>query len=69
VEFKRKKYKKMTYYIGLNGQPPTIPTKLTPEKEFIFVEFIKQKKGVKKLDIVGIEQGKEVEHIIIKKSK
>jgi len=59
----------MTYYIGLNGQVPTIVTKLTEEKEFVFVEFLKQKKGVKKLDVVGIENGKEVEHIIIKKSK
>ena len=59
----------MTYYIGLNGQVPTIVTKLTEEKEFIFVEFLKQKKGVKRIDIVGIENGKEVEHIIIKKSK
>lgn len=59
----------MTYYIGLNGQVPTIVTKLTEEKEFIFVAFLKQKKGVKRIDIVGIENGKEVEHIIIKKSK
>lgn len=59
----------MTYYIGLNGQVPTIVTKLTEEKEFIFVAFLKQKKGVKRIDIVGIENGKEVEHIIIKKGK
>ena len=44
----------MTYYIGLNGQVPTIVTKLTEQKEFVFVELLKQKKGVKRLDIVGI---------------
>ena len=59
----------MKYYIGINGQSPTILTKLTKESEFVFVEFIKQKKGVKKIDIIGIENGKEVEHIIIKKSR
>ena len=59
----------MTYYIGLNGQVPTIVTKLTEQKEFVFVELLKQKKGMKRIDVVGIEQGKEVEHIIIKKAK
>lgn len=59
----------MKYYIGINGQSPTILTKLTQEKEFVFVEFFKQKQGVKRMDIVGIEQGKEVEHIIIKKKQ
>lgn len=58
----------MKYYIGINGQDPIILTKLTQEKEFVFVEFIKQKQGMKRIDVVGIEQGKEVEHIIIKKA-
>ena len=59
----------MNYYIGINGQAPTILTKLTQEREFVFVEFIKQKNGVKRIDIIGIENWKEIEHIIIKKSK
>ena len=59
----------MNYYIGINGQDPIILTKLTQEREFVFVEFIKQKKGVKRIDIIGIENWKEIEHIIIKKSK
>jgi len=59
----------MKYYIGLNGQNPTILTKLPQEKEFVFVEFFKQKKGVKRIDIIGTEHGKEVEHITIKKVK
>jgi len=59
----------MNYFIGINGQAPTILTKLTQEREFVFVEFFKQKKGVKRIDIIGIENWKEIEHIIIKKSK
>ena len=59
----------MNYYIGINGQTPTIITKLTSEREFVFVEFFKQKKGVKMIDIIGIENWKEIEHIIIKKAK
>jgi len=59
----------MKYYIGINGQYPIILTKLTQEREFVFVEFIKQKQGMKRIDVVGIENGKKVEHIIIKKAK
>ncbi len=59
----------MNYYIGINGQAPIILTKLTQEREFVFVEFFKQKKGVKRIDIIGIENWKEIEHIIIKKAK
>jgi len=59
----------MNYFIGINGQAPIILTKLTQEREFVFVEFIKQKKGVKRIDIIGIENWKEIEHIIIKKAK
>lgn len=59
----------MNYFIGINGQSPTILTKLTPEREFVFVEFIKQKQGMKRIDVVGIENGIEAEHIIIKKAK
>lgn len=59
----------MNYYIGINGQAPIILTKLTQEREFVFVEFIKQKKGVKRIDIIGIENWKEIEHITIKKAK